>query len=174
MNDAQRRRWLLGAIGTAAALGGAGVAWRQAQREVADTPAELWSMRFERPEGGQLDMATLRGRPLLINFWATWCAPCVREMPALDRFHAEFSQRQGQVVGLAIDSPAPVREFIGRIKPGFPIGLAGLDGTELVHRLGNQQGGLPFTVLFDAGGRIVRRKMGETHFEELLAWSKEV
>lgn len=174
MNTVQRRRWLVGAVGAAAALGGAGVAWRRSQRQAADTPTDLWSLRFERPEGGQLDMASLRGRPLLINFWATWCAPCVREMPALDRFHAVFTQRQGQVVGLAIDRPEPVREFLARVRTGFPIGLAGLDGSELVQRLGNVQGGLPFTVLLDAGGRIVRRKMGETHFDELVTWSKEL
>ena len=118
-------------------------------------------------------LADLRGKPLLINFWATWCAPCVREMPEIDRFHREFGPRGWQVLGLAIDSPTPVREFLGRVKVGFAIGLAGLDGTDLVRKLGNTQGGLPFTVMVDAQGKLMQRKMGETDFKQLAGWASK-
>ena len=170
----QRRRLLAATLGGGAAIAGAALAWRQHRASAsADTsPAEMWSMKFERPEGGELAMASLRGKALLINFWATWCAPCIKEMPEIDRFHQSFRLQQGQVLGLAIDSPAPVREFLGRVKVGFPVALAGLDGTDLVHLLGNLQGSLPFSVLIDAEGRIARRKMGETSFGELQDWSK--
>ena len=117
-------------------------------------------------------MASLRGKPLLINFWATWCAPCVREMPEIDRFHQQFSPQGWQVLGLAIDGPTPVREFLAKVKVGFPIGLAGLDGTELVKTLGNAQGGLPFTVLIGADGQVGQRKIGETNHDELARWVK--
>ncbi|MBI5259609.1 MAG: TlpA family protein disulfide reductase [Burkholderiales bacterium] len=167
-----RRRTLLSVAVSAAALaGGAGVAWWHRRADAAKAPPEMWAMRFGRPEGGELVMAELRGKPLLINFWATWCAPCVRELPEIERFQQAFSRQQGQVIALAIDGPTPVREFLVRVKLSMPIGLAGLDGTDLVHMLGNLQGGLPFTVLIDAQGRLVRRKMGETSFDELTAWS---
>ncbi|NRF66728.1 TlpA family protein disulfide reductase [Aquincola sp. S2] len=170
----RRRQILTGAVAGAAALGGAGFAWWHRQADAGDPLAAMWLMRFERPEGGELAMASLRGKPLLINFWATWCAPCLREMPEIDRFYRDFSKRQGQVIGVAIDGPKPVREFLGRVKIGFPIGLGGLDGTDLVHQLGNLQGALPFTVMISPKGTIAQRKMGETSYDELQSWSRKL
>lgn len=177
---AVRRQLLLAGAAAAALAAGAGIAWQRrgtvgdgtgdASR---DNPAEaLWQHNFERPEGGMLAMAGLRGKPLLINFWATWCAPCVREMPQIDRFYREFQPKGWEIVGLAIDGPTPVREFLAtKLKIGFPIALAGLEGTELTRQLGNDRGGLPFTVLVNAAGRIAQRKLGETSYEELRRWA---
>ncbi len=170
----RRRLLLTGALGAAAGAAGLGIGWWHRRAEANDPLAAMWDMRFERPEGGELAMQTLRGKPLLINFWATWCAPCVKEMPEIDRFAREFSKHQGQVLGLAIDGAVPVRQFLAKVKVGFLIGLGGLDGTDLVHQLGNLQGSLPFTVLIDADGKIVQRKMGETGFEELVGWLKQI
>jgi thiol-disulfide isomerase/thioredoxin len=171
-----RRRLLLAGVGAGAALAGvAGSLWWQrpaptAADDPADDPAAaLWPLRFERPEGGQLVMAELRGRPLVVNFWAPWCPPCVREMPELDRFHREFAPRGWQVVGLAVDNLAPVRDFLQRIPVGFPIGMAGFAGIEIGRALGNTAGALPFTVLLASDGRIAQRKLGETTHAELAA-----
>ena len=176
---ASRRRLLVGAAGTAA-LAGMGLAvWQQRRVGAQAAPggsddlSPLWALQVARPEGGQIVLASLRGKPLLINFWATWCAPCLREMPEIDRFHREFSPRGWQVLGLAIDGPTPVRAFLARVKIGFPIGLAGLDGTDLVHSLGNPQGGLPFSVMISATDKVLHRKMGETSFEELAGWAAQ-
>ena len=177
-----RRRLLSVGVAAAAALAGLGTAWwRQpgaptsadaaAAAAAGDPLDRLWSLSLARPEGGELALVTLRGKPLLINFWATWCPPCVRELPEIDRFHREFGPRGWQVLGVAIDGPTPVREFLTRVKIGFPIVLAGLEGTELVNRLGNPQGGLPFSVMIDGSGRVLQRKLGETHFDELAGWA---
>jgi len=93
-------------------------------------------------------------------------------MPELDRFHREFTPAGWQVVGLAIDGPTPVKEFLAKVKVGFGVALAGFGGTELAQTMGNTAGGLPFTVLIDAQGRIRHRKMGATHFDELAAWAR--
>ena len=168
-----RRNLLTGTVAGAAALAGVGAFWWR-QPEAAPVPPgtmdALWALRLERPEGGELVLATLRGQPLLINFWATWCAPCVRELPEIERFYQNHRAIGWQVVGLAIDRPAPVRDFLGRVPLSFPVALAGIDGTELVRALGNPQGGLPFTVLIGADGRVLRRRLGETSYAELADW----
>ncbi len=135
-------------------------------------PAGFWDVHFDTPEGTPFNWTALQGKPLLLNFWATWCPPCVKEMPELDRFHREFSPAGWQVVGLAIDGPTPVKEFLAKVKVGFGVALAGFGGTELAQTMGNTAGGLPFTVLIDAQGRIRHRKMGATHFDELAAWAR--
>jgi thiol-disulfide isomerase/thioredoxin len=163
-----RRAWLAG-VGVLATVGGAAWYARRADAPPSPAPPDLWSRRFARPEGGELVLAELRDRPLLINFWATWCPPCVKELPEIDRFAARQTQRL-RVIGLAIDSLAPVQEFLKRQPVSFPIGLAGFDGTDLSRSLGNTAGGLPFTVLLDARGAVVQRKIGQTHYDELQGW----
>lgn len=166
-----RRRWLGGAVAIGAmAAGTGGYLWRE--RSLRDGPGGLWQLRFAQPGGGELAMSALRGRPLLLNFWATWCPPCIKEMPDLDRFQREFGGAGWQVVGLAIDGAAAVREFLARRPVGYPIGLAGFEGTELARSLGNDAGALPFSVWFDGDGRIVRRKLGETSYQDLVRWAR--
>lgn len=168
-----RRRALFAGVAALAALGGAGLAWRRLAPHGAPAGAEdgLWQHTFARPDGGELALQSLRGKPLLVNFWATWCPPCVEELPLLDRFYRENASRGWQVVGLAIDQPSAVRNFLQRLPLSFPIGLAGLEGTELGRSLGNLAGGLPFTVVLGSQGRIVHRKMGKVSPEDLMAWA---
>jgi thiol-disulfide isomerase/thioredoxin len=161
--------WLLGGVGAAAALAGIGGAlWRDTRAVV--NPA-FWDLVFERPDGGQLAFAQFRGKPLLLNFWATWCPPCVREMPALDRFARAHRAAGWQVVGLAVDAAAPVRDFLRRWPVSYPIGLAGLDGTRLSRELGNSAGALPFSAVFNAAGRVVDRHLGEASADDLARFA---
>ena len=115
-------------------------------------------------------MAPLRGRPLLVNFWATWCPPCVEELPLLSAFYTENKANGLQLVGLAIDKAEPVSRFLARSPVSFPVALAGMEGVELTRELGNAAGGLPFSVLFDAGGRLRERKIGQLHEADLTVW----
>jgi thiol-disulfide isomerase/thioredoxin len=170
-----RRSWLVAGVGVVAA--GAGLGWALRRHTTGDAPGvaeALWSLRFPQPGGGELALADFRGRPLLINFWATWCPPCVRELPLLDRFARAQPANGWQVVGLAVDGPTPVREFLQRSPLGFPIGLAGLDGTTLSRQLGNTQGALPFSVAFDARGRLRERQLGEVDDALLKRWTSSI
>ncbi len=168
----KRRTLVLGGAGIAAI--GAGIAtalWRQRTLPNAmPETAQAWSQdQFEKPDGGKLALADFAGKPLLLNFWATWCPPCVKEMPLLDRF-AHEQQAGWQVVGLAIDKVEPVREFLLKHPVRYPIAVAGLDALDWLRSLGNLGGGLPFSVVFDSAGALVQRKLGEISPPELAAW----
>jgi thiol-disulfide isomerase/thioredoxin len=166
-----RRGLLIGGVAAAAGVAGfTGAWWRSGQGTPAVPGVDVWSLRFDRPAGGELVLANLRGKPMLLNFWATWCPPCVTEMPLLNRFHARQQGRGWQVVGLAVDSPTPVREFLARQPMGFAIGLAGLNGVELARALGNPSGALPFSVAFNHHGKAVRTKLGSLVEPDLADW----
>jgi thiol-disulfide isomerase/thioredoxin len=168
-----RRSWLWGA-GAAAGLAGAGLAWWRLSPKAAEPVDQhaFWTQSFESPSGEQLPITVFKGQPLLVNFWATWCPPCVDELPLLDRFWRENASKKAQVLALAIDQPSAVKKFLLRQPLGFPIGLAGLGGTELAKSLGNAAGGLPFSVFFNADGSIWRQKLGQLTQEDLDQWQK--
>jgi thiol-disulfide isomerase/thioredoxin len=134
----------------------------------------LWAARFKTPAGPELALADFKGRWLLVNFWASWCAPCVKEMPDLDRFWRDSQALGWQVLGLAVDGPTPVRDFLARRPVGFPIGLAGLNGGDLMRTLGNHTGGLPFTVIANPDGEIAWRRPGETNHAQLVEQRKKL
>ncbi len=166
------RRHLIWAAGAAAAVAGVGAAlWRFKPRDVADAASHpLWAQQFETPSGAALAMAGFQGKPLLLNFWATWCPPCIEELPMIDAFWRENTANGHQVLALAIDQPSAVRKFLDRQPLGFSVGLVGLEGTQLAKSLGNAAGGLPFTVFFKADGSIWRQKMGQLTADDLAQW----
>ncbi len=167
-----RRRWLFAGVAGAAAAAGFGLAWRNGHvgNGAAGVEQALWDLTFSTPQGGTLAMRSLQGKPLLLNFWATWCAPCVEEMPLLDRFYAENRANGWQVLGLAVDQAGPVTRFLARMPMQFPIALAGFPGIDLSRKLGNTGGGLPFSVLLDGSSRIRQRKIGQLSAQDLQQW----
>ena len=168
------RRRFFAAVAGLAAIGGAAFSWWRFGADALDDAQRidgLWGRRFDTPAGASLELKSFQGRPLLLNFWATWCPPCVEEMPMLDAFHKQRAKQGLQVVGLAIDQPAAVLRFLARTPVSYPIGLAGFEGTQLTRDLGNAAGGLPFTVLLDSAGRIRERKLGQLQPEDLERWA---
>ena len=174
---APQRRQLLwgGAVAVVAAATGAGWAWRSTQPDAPGGQVEaavpgFWGLAFDQPSGGRLAFADYRGRQVLLNFWATWCPPCVEELPLLDRFFQEGRAQGRQVIGLAVDQSGAVARYLARSPLSFPVALAGTGGTELVRALGNRVGGLPFSVLIGPDGRVLQRKMGQITPGDLAHW----
>lgn len=164
-----RRLWLAGA---AAAVAGAGLAWWRLEPGAVQAGANpaFWGQSFDSVGPEPVRMASFRGKPLLVNFWATWCPPCVQELPLLDAFWRENVANGFQVLALAIDQPSAVKRFLSKQPLGFPVGLAGVGGTELAKTLGNSAGGLPFSVFFNADGSVWRQKLGQLSQDDLLQW----
>jgi thiol-disulfide isomerase/thioredoxin len=167
----QRRAWLGGAA-SLAAMAGVGVAWWERQSDVAASPIPgFWEQQWPTPGGEVLGMQSLKGRPLLLNFWATWCPPCVEELPLINAFYREHRANGWQVLALAVDQLAPVQKFLQSMPLDFPVGLAGSVGADWARNLGNLAGGLPFSVVLDSQGSVVQRKIGRLVAADLAAWS---
>jgi len=171
--SSSRRLWLSAGVAGAAAVAGAGLAWWRLTPGDAEPGVEevLWQQQFTTPEGAPLPMAAWRGQPLIVNFWATWCPPCVRELPLLSEFAGRKAAHGIQVVGLAVDKQAPVQKFLQRQPLGFPVGMAA-DGSQLTRALGNLNGGLPFTVFLGPDGKLRQRKIGELSAQDLAQWAR--
>ena len=172
----QRRTVTIAAVAAAAAAAGGALSWwRLAPTDpAAGAEQAFWALRWDAPDGGEIQAQAFRGRALLVNFWGTWCPPCVEELPLLERFYRERQASGWQVLALAIDQPSAVRQFLQRQSLSFPIGLAGLGGTELAQSLGNTTGALPFTVVLDRSGRVVQRKLGQVKLSDLQAWADAI
>ncbi|NIJ69456.1 TlpA disulfide reductase family protein [Xanthomonas sp. 60] len=152
---------------------------QQSARTAAAAPVEAAAIGQPLPalvlpdlHGTPVDLRGFAGRPLLINVWASWCGPCVEEMPELARFAATQGAQGVQVVGLALDTPEAVQAFLARVPVDYPIVLDTPGPADASVRLGNAQGLLPYSVLVDAQGRLVRQRVGPFEPGTLDAWTR--
>ncbi len=169
-----RRAWLAAGVGVAVASVGAGLVLRRQQqqaRALTEVEQSLWQQKFEQIDGNLLPMSRFQGESLILNFWATWCPPCVEELPLLNAFFQENREKGWQVLGLAVDQAIPVKRFLQHSPLAFPVALAGFAGVELSRSLGNLSGGLPYTVVLGREGGVQHRKMGRLNPADLTAWS---
>ncbi len=140
------------------ALTGAVAAPRQASAE--PVPQALWNTTLPDADGHPLSLSHYRGHPLVINFWASWCGPCVEEMPELSRLQAENTRKSVQFIGIGIDSASNIDAFLKRVKVAYPVYVAGFGGADLARAFGDTAGGLPFTVVVDSHGQVRYSRLG--------------
>jgi thiol-disulfide isomerase/thioredoxin len=120
----------------------------------------LFAAEFPDLSGKPRRLAEWRGRAVLVNFWATWCAPCREEIGLLLSARQKYGAEGVEIVGIAVDNASKVGEFAKNLAISYPILLAEADGLDLMRQLGNTGGGLPYTVVADRKGALVHRKLG--------------
>ena len=131
----------------------------QAER-VEASPAAIMAANFVDLEGKSRVLGELNGKVVVVNFWATWCTPCLEEMPGFARLQSKWEARGVRFVGLANDDPAKVRAFGERLAINYPLWTGESAVMDLSRRLGNRIGVLPHTVLLDGAGKVLESRIG--------------
>jgi thiol-disulfide isomerase/thioredoxin len=130
---------------------------------------QLWSAAVTNVDGKPQSLSLLKGHPVVINFWASWCGPCVEEMPSLSQLHREYAKRGIEFVGLGVDSDKNIKAFLQKVHVDYAIYVIGFGGADLARAFGNNAGALPFTVVIDAKGVVRSTKLGQIQPNELKA-----
>lgn len=134
--------------------------------------SSLFDLTLPDAQGVDHALVDYLGKPLVVNFWATWCPPCIREMPELDALQKKYPSVQ--FVGLAIDTAGNVREFAKKVQVSYPLLIVGHGGIQLMRGLGNKLAGVPFTVVYDKNGMAKHHVVGEIQPEKFRRLVQDV
>ena len=165
-----RRQWIIiSGISLLALLAGVFSSHWISQTGLASDPSikAFFANSWQTPDGKPANLENWRNKVLVVNFWASWCPPCVEEMPALDKIAQEYVGKNVLIVGIGIDSPSNIREFLQKTPISYPIVIGGLEGSNLAKQMGNTQGALPYTVIINPQGKSIYTKLGKISEDEL-------
>ncbi|WP_277187004.1 TlpA disulfide reductase family protein [Caballeronia sp. BR00000012568055] len=128
---------------------------------------QLWKTTPPGAAGTSEPLSAFKGKPVVVNFWASWCGPCVKEMPVLSAMQRDYQKKGITFIGLGVDSEKNINDFLQKVKVDYPVYVTGFGGADLARAFGNNAGGLPFTVVIDAKGVVRLTKLGEVNEPEL-------
>jgi len=165
MRPDRREALILGAVGVGAAAAGALIGAFALQSQTG--ASVLLSHTFVDLEGKPRRLVEWQGRVLVCNFWATWCAPCREEIPLLISAQQQYGSKILQIVGIGIDRADKIGEFAAQLRITYPLLVADATAMDTMKQLGNQSGGLPFTVVLDRGGAVAKTRLGALKAGEL-------
>lgn len=166
MSPATRKTIVVVVLALAGVLGGLWTShvWRMSAPETS-TPAP--ALTFNDLDGKPVSLAQYKGKLLLVNFWATWCAPCLKEMPLLINAQKQYGARGLQIIGPAMDEAKDVKALATKLGVNYPVMADFASADAAMSTLGNKQGALPFSVFIDAKGMIVKTVLGGLHEDDL-------
>lgn len=113
-------------------------------------------------------LAQWKGKVIVLNFWATWCPPCIAEIPEFIKIQKQYEKQGVQFIGVAIDQKSKVAAFAQQTGMNYPVLLGDLAGIDLAKRIGNAQGGLPYTVIIDRSGQVASTQLGALSHDKLI------
>jgi thiol-disulfide isomerase/thioredoxin len=155
------RLFLFAAVALLALTGGYfAQVWLTTGTRERDAGEVLLATRLNDPAGAPQPMAQWQGKVLVVNFWATWCPPCQKEIPEFIRLQQRYGPKGVQFVGIAIDNTAQVMGFMAKHGMNYPVLMARREGLDLARAAGNRLGGLPFTVVIDRQGKAAHIELG--------------
>ncbi len=128
---------------------------------------ELFATQLPDLSGQLHHLSEWRGKILILNFWATWCPPCLKEIPAFMQLQRDYAQQNVQFVGIALDEKTAVADYAAQVKINYPLLLAPDNGINIARQWGNIIESVPFTVVINPQGQIIHRQLGEITPAEL-------
>ncbi len=167
-----RRTLIVGAAALGALALGIGAALVHSGNDATRDGSAILGIVLTDSEGRRQALSQWRGKVLVVNFWATWCAPCRDEMPQFVKSQARDGSKGVQFVGIAVDDPDKVRAFAKEIGLNYPALIGGYGAIELSKSLGNDLAALPFTIVLDRQGRVAHTQLGpikNAKLDDLLA-----
>ena len=137
-------------------------------------PVDPTTIRFDTLAGEQRAITDWTAPYLVVNFWGTWCAPCMREIPVFMRLQQQLQDRGVQFLGVAVDDAEAVREYVAKVAINYPVLLGEQQALLLNRQMGNDNGSLPYTVVLNADRELIHRQLGEWHEADVEQWLSEL